>query len=142
MTGGAISLLSVTYTIDNSAGAGQFVAVVQGASDGSCKLPTAQNAAQFLGFTQATQTRQYHSVPVMRLGISAAIGKGTITRGDHLAIYSANGDVYSVEAAVAAGLANPAEVINTVGTAENSTSNDGDAVYVFIKPELIALAVS
>lgn len=142
MTGGAVSLLSLTYMIDNAAGVGQFAAVVQGANDSSCKLPTAQNAAQFLGFTQAAQSHQNGSVPVMRLGISPAIGKGAITRGDHVAINSATGDVYSVEAAVASGLNNPAKVFNVVGTAENSTANDGDIVYVYIKPELIALAVS
>jgi hypothetical protein len=142
MTSGACSLLSLTYAIDNAAGVGQFLAVVQGASDGSCKLPTAQNAAHFLGFSQAAQTHQNGSVPVMRLGISPAVGNGVIARGDHLAIYSANGDVYSVEAAVAAGLAGAATVVNTVGTAENSTANDGDIVYVWINPELIPLAVS
>jgi hypothetical protein len=142
MTGGAISLLSVTYAIDNAAGVGQFLAVVQGAADGSVKLPTAQNAAQFLGFTQASQAYQNGSVPVMRLGISPAVAGGAISRGDHVAINSAAGDVYSVEAAVASGLNNPAKVFNVVGTAENTVANVGDIVYVYIKPELIALAVS
>jgi hypothetical protein len=142
MTGGAISLLSVTYAIDNAAGVGQFLAVVQGAADGSCKLPTAQNAAQFLGFTQASQGNQNGSVPVMRLGISPAVAGGAISRGDHVAINGAIGDVYSVEAAVASGLNNPAKVFNVVGTAENTVANAGDIVYVYIKPELIALAVS
>jgi hypothetical protein len=140
MTGGALALLTVTYSAD--AALEQFVAVVQGAADGSCKLPAAQNAAQFLGFTQAAQSHVNGSVPVMRLGISAAIGHGTIARGDHVAIYSANGDVYSVEAAVAAGLAAAAAVIYAIGTAENSVANNGDIVYVWIQPELIPLAVS
>jgi hypothetical protein len=142
MTGGALSLLCVTYAIDNVAGVSQFAALVQGASDGSVKLPTAQNAAQFIGFAQANQTHQNGSVPVMRLGISAAIAGGAISRGDHVAINSTAGDVYSVEAAVASGLNNPAKVFNVVGTAENTVANAGDIVYVYIKPELIALAVS
>jgi len=142
MTGGAINLLSVTYSIDNSTGVTQFAAVVQGASDSSCKLPTAQNAAQFLGFTQASQANQNGSVPVMRLGISAAVAGGAINRGDHVAINSTAGDVYSVETVVASGVNNPAKAFNVVGTAENTVANVGDIVYVYIKPELIALAVS
>jgi hypothetical protein len=43
---------------------------------------------------------------------------------------------------VASGLNNPAKVFNVVGTAENTVANVGDIVYVYIKPELIALAVS
>jgi D-arabinose 5-phosphate isomerase GutQ len=104
--------------------------------------PGAQNAGQCLGITQASQGTAGAAVPVRRLGISAFVGHGTITRGDHLAIYSSAGDLYSVETAVAAGLASPAAVINVVGTAECSLATSGDIGYVFIAPQVIALAVS
>jgi len=140
MTKGGFEVFTPSYTVDSAVT--QFQAVVQGAADGSVAPPGAQNAAQCLGISQAAQATAGAAVSVRRLGISAFVGHGAITRGDHLAIYSANGDLYSVETAVAAGLANPASVINVVGTAECSVANSGDIGYVFIHPQLIALAVS
>jgi hypothetical protein len=140
MSLGASYIFDKTYTIDN-ASVTQFAAVVQGASDGSCALPGAQNATHFLGFTQAKQANQNAGVAVRRLGISAAIGHGAIARGDRVAIYSAAGDVYSVEATVAAG-AGTASVTNVIGRAENTTANNGDVVYVWIEPAEISLAAS
>ena len=140
---GQVTLLDITYTIDDAAGVGQFVAVVQGASDGAAKKPAAINAAGFLGLTKTAQTRQYKGVSVARLGIARALAKGAITRGDRLNIYSSAGDVQSVETTIAAGPldATPTE-FNVIGTAENSTVNDGDIVYVFLHPQTVALAAS
>jgi hypothetical protein len=142
MTKGAVQIFDFSYTIDNAAGVGQFVAVVQGAGDGTCKLPTGANAAGFLGFTQATQTRQNQPVSVRRLGISAAIANGAIARGDRLAIATNAGDVMSVETIIAAGLKTPAAEYNLVGTAENTVANAGDIVYVYLRPETVPLAAS
>jgi hypothetical protein len=140
MTKGGFEVFTPSYTADSAVT--QFQAVVQGAADGSVANPGAVNAAQFVGITQAAQATAGASVMVRRLGISAFVGHGTIARGDHLAIYSAAGDLYSVETAVAAGLANPAGVVNVVGTAECSVTTSGDIGYMFIHPQLVALAVS
>jgi len=142
-TVGQVTGLDVTYTIDDAAGVNQFVAVVQGAGDGTCKKPTGQNAAGFLGLTKTAQAKQNKGVSVARTGIARALAKGAITRGDRLSIYSASGDVYSVEAAIAAiNIAVQAVEINVIGTAENSTTSDGDVVYVFIHPQTVITPVS
>jgi hypothetical protein len=139
---GQVTELDLTYTIDDAAGVGQYVAVVQGAADGSCKKPAAAGAAGFLGITKTAQAKQNKGVSVARRGIARALAKGAITRGDRLTIGSNAGDVSSAEAAIAAGLAGAAKVYNVIGTAENSTANDGDIVYVFLNPYTVALAVS
>jgi hypothetical protein len=139
---GQVTLLDLTYTIDDAAGVGQFVAVVQGAADGSCKKPAAANAAAFLGFTKTAQAKQNKGVSVARMGIARALAKGAITRGDRLNIATNAGDVQSVEAAVAGITAGAAAIYNVVGTAENSTVNDGDIVYVKINPFSVVLPVS
>ncbi len=140
MTKGAISLCVESFTVD--AAVTQFAAVVQGASDGSCKMPAGQNDKKFLGFTQAAQATVSAPTSVITEGVSQAISNGAIARGDTVAIYSANGDVYSVEAAVEAGLAAQAAVIYTIGTARNSVTGSGQIVYVKIRPQIIPLAVS
>ncbi len=140
---GQVTVLDVTYTIDDAAGVNQFVAVVQGAADGACKKPTGINVAGFLGFTKTKQATQYKGVSVARLGIARALAKGAITRGDRLNIYSSAGDVQSVEAAIAAvTVAGAAVLFNVIGLAENTTANDGDVVYVFIKPETVITPVT
>lgn len=120
----------------------QYLAVVQGAEDGGVALPGAQNAPKVMGITQTAQSGTGGSISVRKLGVSYAWSKGAISAGDHVAIYSASGDVYSVEAAIEAGLHNPAEVIYTVGVAETSVTGDGMLVEIFVNPVPITLAVS
>jgi len=140
MTKGAVSVCVESFAVD--AAVTQFAAVVQGAADGSCVLPGGQNVEGFLGFTQAAQSTAEDSVPVMTDGVSAAYAGGAITRGHKVAINSAAGDVYDVDAAIEAGLHTPAEVIHAVGEARNSVTGAGQIVYVKIRPLVIPLAVS
>jgi hypothetical protein len=139
---GTITILDQPFTIDDAAGVAQFVAVVQGASDGSCKKPTAANAAGFLGFAKTAQAKQYKGVSVARMGVARAIGNGAIARGDRLNIASNAGDVQSVEAVIAGITAGAAALYNVVGTAENSTTTSGDVVYVKIDPATVIVPVS
>jgi hypothetical protein len=139
---GSVTLLDVTYTIDDAAGVGQNIAVVQGAAYGTCKKPAAANAAGFLGITKTKQSVQNKGVSVAKLGIVPAIAAGAITRGDRLNIADNTGKVQSCEATVAAALAGAATVINVIGQAENSVANAGDIVYVNLAPCSVALAVS
>lgn len=140
---GQVTGLDLTYTIDDAAGVGQFVAVVQGVNDGSCKKPAAENAAGFLGFTKTAQAKQNKGVSVARTGIARGLAKGAITRGDRLRIATNAGDVESCEAAIAAvTVGGAAALFNVIGTAENSTVNDGDIVYVFIERQTVITPVS
>lgn len=138
-----ISVLTVSYKADASlvALAKQFVAVVAGAEDGGVAAPGAQNAAGFMGVAQTIPGAALAPVSVMKIGISQMIGKGTIAFGDAVAIYSASGDVYSVQAALQAGPGS-AKVWNVIGVAESSVTVDGDFVNVFIGADTVPVAVS
>jgi hypothetical protein len=139
MAGQTVALVKA-YPIDNASGVNQYVCVVQGASDGSCKLPTAQNAPGFLGVTIEQQTNQNKAVAVCKSGLVRVTAGGTITRGDRLAINSTAGDVYSVEAAITAA-PGTAKVFNVVGMAEVSAVS-GDIFSMWIMPFLVSVAVS
>jgi|GEM_PF-870527 len=128
------------YRIENSTGVAKFACVVQGAADGNCKLPTAQNVAGFVGVTVEAQANQYKGVAVQKNGIFDVIAGGTITRGDRLAIYSAAGDVYSVEAAIEAAPGTAARY-NVVGKAEMSAVA-GDQFPMFLQDYVVNIAVS
>jgi hypothetical protein len=129
-----------SYPIENAAGVGKYCCVVQGAADGNCKLPTAQNAPGFLGVTVEAQPNQYKGVPVCRTGIYGMTAGGAITRGDRVAINSAAGDVYSVEALIEAAPGAPAR-IHVVGRAEISAVA-GDIFPVFIEDYTVNIAAS
>lgn len=139
MTKGAISLCVESFAVD--AAVTQFAAVVQGASDGSCKMPAGQNDKKFLGFSQAAQDTVGAPTSVMTEGVSPAISYGAIAAGDKVRIHSANGDVESCEAEIEAGLKNPAAVDYVIGEARNAVTDSGQVVYVKIRPQVIPLAV-
>jgi hypothetical protein len=128
------------YTIDNAGGVNQYVCVVQGAEDGGCKIPTAANAAGFLGVTTEKQTTQNKGVAVALDGIMRVTANGTITRGDRLAIASSAGDVKSVEAQITAA-PGTAAVVNVIGVAEWSAVA-GDIFPMIIRPCVVNIAVS
>jgi hypothetical protein len=132
--------LTKSYPIENVAGVGQYVCVVQGAADHNCKLPTAANAAGFLGVTAEAQPNQYKGVSVCKTQIIRVVANGAITRGDRLVIASAAGDVKSVEALITAA-PGTAAVYNVVGQAEISAVN-GDIFPMFITPFVVNVAVS
>jgi hypothetical protein len=134
-------VLDKTYTIDDSGGVGQFVAVVQGAAAGGCKKPTGANAGQFLGFTQEAQATQNKGVSVRKLGISWAIAGSAITAGDYVRIAGTTGKVESAQTdAIAAP--GTAKVNYVIGTAETAASTDGDIIQVLIGPFVVKTAVS
>jgi hypothetical protein len=134
-----IGLVSA-YTIDNSAGVGQFVVVVQGAEDGGCKIPTAVNAAGFLGVTLEAQLNQNRAVSVCKSGTVRVVAGGTIARGDRVRVHSNIGDVESCEAEITAA-PGAAAVFNVIGMAEVSAVA-GDVFDIFIAPCLVNVAVS
>ena len=139
---GSVTLLDVPFTIDDAAGVGQNLAVVQGASDGAVKKPTGANAASFVGITKTKQSTQYKGVSVAVAGIAPAIAAGAITRGDHVNIADNTGKVQSCEATLTTVLINPAANLNVIGIAMNSTTASGDIVYVLIQPFVACQAVS
>lgn len=134
-----IGLVS-SYTIDNSTGVGQFVVVVQGAADGACKIPTAINAAGFLGITIEARGAQNQGVAVCKNGVCRVVAGGTITRGDRVRIHSNIGDVESCEAAIVAA-PGTAAVFNVIGIAEVSAAA-GDIFDINITPYSVNVAAS
>ncbi len=124
-------LFEKPFYIDNAGGVGKNVCVVQGAANGTCKLPTAQNAAGFLGVTIESQPNQNRGVGVCRLGVFNMLAGGTIARGDRVGINSAAGDVRSVEALIIASPMGNA-VIHVVGRAEVAAVS-GDLFPVMIQ---------
>ncbi len=139
MAGQTIGLVKA-YKIDDAAGVGQYVAVVQGANDGCCKKPAAGNAAGFLGVTLEAQPNQNKGVSVCKTGIVRVKAHGAITRGDRVNIYSSAGDVASVEATIVHA-PGTASVTNVIGQAE-VTAADGDIFPMLIQPFLVNIAVS
>jgi hypothetical protein len=134
--------LEKAYYIENAAGVGQYVAVVQGANaEGNCQIPTAANAPRFLGITTETQPNQLKAVAVQKSNIARAIAHGTIARGDRVCIGSNAGDLASYEALIAAGLETPATEYNVVGYAEESAIA-GQVFAVWLQPHTVALAQS
>jgi hypothetical protein len=131
-----------SYRIDDAAGVAQYVAVVQGSSDGTCAKPGGGDVAKFLGVTLEAQASQYKGVAVQKNGIARVLGHGVITRGDRVAIYSSTGDVYSVEALCAAiTVGGAATLWNVVGRAEESAV-DGQVLAVWLAPETVINPVS
>jgi hypothetical protein len=130
-----------SYKIDDAAGVGQYVVVVQGANDGCCKKPAAANAKGFVGVTLEAQANQNKGVAVQKTGIARAVANGAITRGDRLQIASNAGDVKSVEASIPAAGIGGAATYEVVGRAEVSAAN-GDVFSFFIQPETVCVAVS
>jgi len=119
----------------------QYLAVVQGAEDGGVTLPGAANAAHFLGITQTSQTATGGAISVRKHGVSLAWSGGAIAAGNHVGIYSANGDVVDVEASIDAA-PGTAKVWQVIGIAETSTTAAGQLVEVFICPFVVNVAVS
>jgi hypothetical protein len=129
-----------SYTIDDAAGVGQYVVVVQGAANGGCKKPAAANDAGFLGVTIEAQPNQNKSVPVQKGFVVRVKYGGTITRGDRLVINSSAGDVKSAEALVTAAPGS-ASVQNVIGMAEIDGSS-GDVGLMNIAPCVVNIAAS
>lgn len=139
MAGQTIGLVKA-YKIDDAAGVGQYVAVVQGANDGCCKKPAAINAAGFLGVTLEAQANQNKGVSVCKSGIVRVKAHGAITRGDRVNIYSSAGDVQSIESTIVAA-PGTATRQNVIGVAE-VTAADGDIFPMWIQPFLVSIAAS
>jgi len=129
-----------SYKIDDAAGVGQYVVVVQGAADGCCKKPAGANAAGFVGVTIEAQANQNKGVAVQKSGIARVKAGGNITRGDRLVINGTSGDVKSVESVVTAA-PGTASVQNVVGIAETSAAS-ADIVPMWIAPCVVNIAVS
>ncbi len=128
------------YKIEDAAGVGAYLAVVQGAADGGCKKPGGANAAGFLGFTIEPQATQYKAVPVKKIGLTRAVAGGVITAGDRLVIDGTTGKVKSEEANIAGGVGAYA-LYNVVARAEVSAVLD-DVFWVWVTPESVSRPAS
>lgn len=128
------------FPIDDAAGVGQALCVVQGASDGSVKKPAAANAAGFVGVTIEAQANQNKSVAVAIDGVVKVTAGGTITRGDRVKIHGTTGKVMTCEALIVAA-PGAASVQEVVGIALQSAVA-GDVFEMLIRPYTVNIAVS
>lgn len=138
---GASYVLDRSFTIDDGAGVGQFIAVVVGSEDGGCKKPAAANDKQCLGITQESQSRQNKGVSVRMLGVSQAIAAGGISNGDWVNIADNTGKLQSCETAVNNTPGTAAQT-NVVGRALSSATNSGDVFLVMLQPHTVKTAAS
>ncbi|HZT71495.1 MAG TPA: hypothetical protein VFC10_17340 [Terriglobia bacterium] len=134
---GATYVLDKTYRITNAAGVTQYRAVVPGANDGDCQLPTGANQFAW-GITQEDQPNQNENVVVRKYGISRAYAAGTINRGQYVEVADATG---ALQAADLTTVPASATVHNIVGIAESS-ANAGEVFFVFLSPGPVVVPVS
>jgi hypothetical protein len=134
---GATYVLDKTYRITNATGVTQYRAVVPGANDGDCQLPTGANQLAW-GITQEDQPNQNENVVVRKYGISRAYAASTINKGQYVEVADATG---ALQAADLTTVPASATVHNIVGIAESS-ANAGEVFFVFLSPGPVVVPVS
>lgn len=128
-----------SYKVEDAGGIGAFAAVVAGTAAGQCKLPAAENAAGFVGFTTDSGT-QGQAIPVAR-GRCRAIAAGVITHGHWVRIAGNTGKVEDCQTAVDAAPGVAADV-QVIGKAETDAAVDGDPVTVTTQEFVAKIAAS
>jgi len=134
---GATYVLDKTYKVVEAAGISKFRAVVPGTNDGECKLPTAANQLAY-GITQETQSKQNANVVVRKYGISRAVAKGTITKGDYIEVGDSAGALRKADLSTVPGAATLHHIL---GIAETSAA-DGEIFFLFLSPGPVVMPVS
>lgn len=132
---GATYVLDKTYQITSTGGVGTYLAVVPGANDGQCQLPTASSQLCF-GITQESQPNQNENVVVRKYGISRAYANGVVNKGDYVEIAGTNGYLQTANLTT---LPATATLHNIVGIAESSTTAAGQIFFVFLSPNPVVV---
>ena len=132
---GATYVLDKTYTETDANGVGKYYAVISGAADGQCMLPTAASQVA-LGITQEAQAKQYENVVVRKYGISRFYAKGAVNRGDPLEVSGTTGQLQ--KATLAPGTA----AVHFILGYSESTVADGAIGFVFLSPHFVSVAAS
>ena len=132
-------ILDKAYAIEDSAGAGVYLVVVQGSAVGGAKLPAASNAGSILGVTVHSQSYQGANVAVRKAGIARVKAAGVIALGAPVMVAGESGKVKAIprtlHEALDAGcpqILNQLCTINCIGFAETAASADGDVIEVFL----------
>ena len=118
-------ILDKAYGIETSGGVGAYLAVVQGTTAGSAKLPAAANAGAILGVSVHSQSIQGANVAVRKAGIAKVTASGAITVGAPVNIDGTTGKIKAIDEAADTK-------INCLGFAETAAAADGDIIEVFI----------
>jgi hypothetical protein len=134
---GATYVLDKTYKVVEAAGIAKHRAVVPATNDGECKLPTAANQLSY-GITQEPQAKQNSNVAVRKYGISRAVAKGAVTKGDYVEVGDAAGTLRKADLTTVPGAATLHHVL---GVAETSAA-DGEIFFVFLSPNPVVMPVS
>ena len=134
---GATYVLDKTYKVTNSGGVTQYRAVVPGANDGECQLPTGANQLAW-GITQEAQPNQNENVTVRKYGISRAYAAGSITKGQYVEVADSTGALKASDLTTVPG---SAALHNVVGIAESSATA-GEVLFVFLSPGPVVVPVS
>ena len=134
---GATYVLDKTYKVVEANGIGKYRAVVPGANDGDCKLPTAANQLSY-GITQEAQPLVSENVTVRKYGISRAYAKGAVNKGDYVEVGDATGALRKADLTTVPA---SATLHNVLGIAETSAA-DGEILFVFLSPNPAIVPVS
>jgi hypothetical protein len=134
---GATYVLDKTYKVVEAAGLSKYRAVVPATNDGECKLPTAANQLAY-GITQEAQPKQNAGITVRKYGISRAVAKGAIAKGDYVEVGDATGALRKADLSTVPGAATLHHVL---GIAESSAA-DGTVFFVFLSPGPVVMPVS
>jgi len=85
-------VLDKAYRVAASGGVGPNLAVVQGASDGECDLPSGANEASLLGATVHSAEKD-QNVAVRKLGIASLTVAGAVNAGEKVCIADSQGRI-------------------------------------------------
>jgi len=130
-----------SYKIEDAAGVGKFLAVVQGSAAGAVKKPAAADEGKCVGITQEDQLTQNRSVNVKKSGFTFGVAGAAIAAGDAVGIAGNTGKLKSVQTAMAAAPGVVA-VVNVVGYAETAAAVDGDIFELEIQRFTVKTALS
>jgi hypothetical protein len=134
---GATYVLDKTYKVTEATGVSKYRAVIPATNDGECKLPTAVNLLS-CGITQEAQAKVNENVTVRKYGISRALAKGTVTKGDYVEVGHTDGTLRKADLTTAPG---SATVHHILGIAETS-AGDGEVFFVFLSPNPVVVPVT
>jgi len=85
-------VLDKAYRVAASGGVGSNLAVVQGASEGECDLPSGANEASVLGATVHSAEKD-QNVAVRKLGIASLTAAGAVNAGEKVCIADSQGRI-------------------------------------------------
>ena len=131
-----------SFKISNAGGVTAYTAlIIDTATAGNCKLPTAANAKGFIGTATDDQPNQLQSVSIQMSEDCQAVAAGAIAVGDFVNIANVSGQMQSCQATVDSA-PGAAGVLYVCGIALSAAAAAGDFFRMQIRPMVVKTAVS